>query len=70
MGDLVEVAGVTATCKQLNVRTTILMTSTAIWCRSERSGLQEAIPQLHANSSGARLHVGIGYADSINDAKR
>ncbi len=71
MGDLVEVAGVTGYVQQLNVRTTILMTLDGNLVQIPNAAVYKSNLRNFTTNSNRRddFVVGIGYADSINDAQ-
>ncbi len=71
MGDLVELAGVTGYVQQLNVRTTILMTLDGNLVQIPNAAVYKSNLRNFTTNSNRRddFFVGIGYADSINDAQ-
>lgn len=71
MGDLLEVAGVTGYVQQLNVRTTILMTLDGNLVQIPNAAVYKSNLRNFTTTSSRRddFVVGIGYADSINDAQ-
>ncbi len=71
MGDLVELNGVTGYVQQLNVRTTILMTLDGNLVQIPNAAVYKSTLRNFTTNSNRRddFFVGIGYADSINDAQ-
>jgi small conductance mechanosensitive channel len=70
-GDLVEVAGVTGYVQQLNLRTTILMTLEGNLVQIPNASVYKGNLRNFSTNRNRRedFIVGIGYADSINEAQ-
>jgi small conductance mechanosensitive channel len=70
MGDLIEVAGETGFVKQLNVRTTILMTLEGNLVQVPNASVYKGNLRNFTTNSNRRedFFIGIGYEESINDA--
>lgn len=70
-GDLVEIAGVTGYVRQLNVRTTILMTLDGTMSEVPNATVYKSIIRNFSNIPNRRedFVIGIGYEDRIDEAQ-
>lgn len=70
-GDLIEIAGVTGYVRQLNVRTTILMTLDGTLSQLPNAMVYKSVIRNLSNNPNRRMDfvVGIGYDDRIGEAQ-
>jgi len=70
-GDLVEIVGVTGYVQQLNIRTTVLLTTDGNLVQVPNAAVYKSTLQNFTSTPNRRQNfvVGIGYDDSINEAQ-